>query len=65
VAILETEPISFSASIQPICLPTQETNILDEYDEVEVQLTGWGATSLNGDISETLKRVDVTVFPQR
>ena len=62
VAILETEPLNLSASIQPICLPTYT---FDNYDEQEVQLIGWGAMSQEGDISETLKRADVTIFSQR
>ena len=65
VAILETVSLNISASILPICLPVQATDTFDEYDEQEVQLIGWGAMSQEGDISETLMRADVTIFPQR
>ena len=65
VAILETEPLNVSSSIQPICLPTQATDTFDEYDEQEVQLIGWGAMTPIGEISNMLKITDVTVFSQR
>ena len=65
VAILETEPLNVSTSIQPICLPVQATGNLDDYEELEVQLIGWGAKSLKGDVSETLDTKEVTIFSQR
>ena len=65
MAILETEALTLSPSILPICLPEFETDSFKDYVEREVQLIGWGANDLNGEISETLKTADVTVFSQR
>ena len=65
MAILETITLNVSASILPICLPDKATDTFDEYEELEVQLIGWGAMSQEGNFSETLKRADVTIFSQR
>ena len=65
VAILVTEPLNVSTSIQPICLPVQATDSLDFHEELEVQLIGWGAKSLKGEISESLKTKEFTIFSQR
>ena len=65
VAVLETEKIEFSSSIFPVCLPTTKFTYGSEYDERSAQLIGWGSKFTTGQNSAQLKRVALTVFPNR
>ncbi len=38
---------------------------IDEYADKFVELIGWGAKETTGKISESLKRISLTVFPMR
>ena len=65
VAVLTTEKIEFSSSIFPVCLPTTKFTYVSEYDERSAQLIGWGSKVTTGQNSARLKRVGLTVFPNR
>ena len=65
VAVLTTERIEFSSSIFPVCSPTTSFTYGNEYDERSAQLIGWGSKFTTGQNSAQLKRVTLTVFPNR
>ena len=65
VAILETEPISFSIAISPVCLPSEPSEDKRRYDNDFVELTGWGAKHVFGNPSRRLKRVSMKIFSQK
>merc|ERR1712013_606409 len=56
------EPMDFSEHphIRPVCLPEPGSG---DYAGVVATVTGWGATSLGGPVSETLLEVSVKVMP--
>ena len=64
VAILETEEMTFSKAIRPVCLPML-SNDIKAYDNDQAELVGWGSSTANGNVSNRLKRVSVKVFTQR
>ena len=65
VAVLETEEISLSRFIMPVCLPETRFTNVEEYDGKIVDLIGWGSKNTLGSISESLKKVSISVFPTR
>ena len=65
LSILETEVIEFNRAISPVCLPVHKLKNRNEYDEKTVQLIGWGSKFLHGSLSNLLKRVSITIFPNR
>jgi len=65
IAILETKPIEFSKAILPICLPETSSEDIHKYDDRSVELIGWGSTESRGSSSNTLKRVSITILPNR
>ena len=65
VAILETKPVIFSRAILPVCLPNSPSDDIEKYDDRSVELIGWGSTESRGSSSNTLKRVSITIFPNR
>ena len=52
-------PIIFSPVASPICLPF---NIQSDYSNQTATTTGWGDTTVEGEPSEVLKEVNVTVL---
>jgi hypothetical protein len=64
IAILETEEITFSRAIRPVCLSMLSYDIR-KYDNDQVELVGWGSATTTGNVSNRLKRVSVKVFPQK
>ena len=65
VAILETEKLNFSRKVRPVCLPKLPSEDIHQYDNDFVQLIGWGKFYRFGNVSPTLKRVSLQIFPQR
>jgi len=65
VAILETKPLTFSKAILPVCLPETSSDDIHKYDDRSVELIGWGSTESRGSSSNSLKRVRISVFPNR
>ena len=65
VAILETKPLEFSRAILPICLPESPSDDIHKYDDRSVELIGWGSTESRGSASHSLKRVSISIFPNR
>jgi len=62
IALLKlTEKIDFisQSHIRPICLPGYGSN--NDYNDYIATVTGWGATSEGGFLSNVLREVDVTV----
>jgi len=55
------EPVDFDMypHIRPVCLPFSNE---EDYAGETATVTGWGTTSSDGDLSNTLKEVDVTVL---
>ncbi|KAK7082615.1 Chymotrypsin-like elastase member 2A, partial [Halocaridina rubra] len=63
LAILRlANPVSLSNRISPVCLPWTETDSPDLIGR-SLTLTGWGATSFGGPMSNVLREVVVNVFP--
>jgi len=52
--------IAFSNTISPVCLPFNYAN--DDFDGTTVTASGWGTTSQGGQVSNTLKEVDLPVL---
>jgi secreted trypsin-like serine protease len=65
IAIITTDHINFTVNIQPICLPEYSSTDVHKYDRDQVDLLGWGASSYNGIVTDTLRRVSQTVFPKK
>ncbi len=63
IAIITSDIIKFTIGIQPICLPESSNTNVHKYDQYSVDLLGWGASSLFGNASKTLKKVPQTIFP--
>jgi len=58
IALIELKaPVAYTDHIQPVCLPLHDSNIVVEPNSAWV--TGWGTTSEDGEISDTLKQVKV------
>ena len=64
VAILETEEITFSRAISPVCLPNTISNDIHAYDNDQAELIGWGSSTTTGIASSRLQRVVVKVYKQ-
>ena len=58
VALLVTSDwsshVRFSAYVSPACLPS---SALNNYDDVQAEVTGWGALSYGGATSDKLQKV--------
>jgi hypothetical protein len=65
IAIIVSNSINFTDNIQPLCLPEYSSTDVHKYDRDQVDLLGWGASSFKGLVSETLKKVSQTIFPQK
>ena len=65
VAILETEEITFSRAVRPVCLPNKINNNIHKYDDDQAELIGWGSSQVTGNTANELKRVSVKVFSQK
>ena len=50
-----SQPVAFSSSVVPACLPSPTTN----YDSVTATVTGWGTLSSGGSQPSKLQKVDV------
>ncbi|XP_039617801.1 ovochymase-2-like isoform X1 [Polypterus senegalus] len=55
-----TEKIVFGSSVQPICLPSPDTNF---QPGTLCTVSGWGKTSEGGTVSQTLQRVHLPLLP--
>lgn len=62
VAVIRTNPVKFSYFVRPICLPKAAGTNRDYF---RVELLGWGSSSLHGKASKTLKRVSLTLYPNK
>ena len=51
--------IRYSLVMSPVCLPFDVTN---KYTEKVAKVTGWGTTSSGGDVSNTLREVEMKVI---
>lgn len=62
IGLLEVgEPLKLnSSSVFPLCLPSE----LDEetFESLECVATGWGRTSADGEMSDDLLKVDLSVL---
>ncbi|XP_068216644.1 venom protease-like [Palaemon carinicauda] len=56
--------VTFTEKISPICLPWVEKEA-PNLEGRKLTVTGWGATSFGGSMSNVLREVIVTVFPNR
>ncbi len=65
VAILETEKITFSRAVRPVCLPNKINNDINKYAHDQAELIGWGSSEITGNVANELKRVSVKVFPRK
>ncbi len=65
VAVLTTNKIIFSEFISPVCLPDSASEDIDKYKNDYVDLIGWGQKNKNGEISKSLQRVSLKVYPSR
>lgn len=57
-------PVPLTQKISPVCLPWVERDA-PEIIGRSLTLTGWGATSYGGPMSDVLREVVVTVFPTK
>ncbi len=64
VAILETEEITFSSKVKPVCLPNMPSKNIHKYDNDQAELIGWGSSTTTGNTSNRLKRVSLKVYTQ-
>ena len=62
VAIVETDSVEFSDVIYPICLPPDSST---RRDYARVDLLGWGSSNEHGKTSKLLKRVSLTLYPDK
>ena len=53
--------VSFSASVSPACLPS---SALNNYDDVQAEVTGWGKLSDGGATSDKLQKVKNYTYPE-
>jgi len=61
ISLLQLElPVTFSAAIRPVCLPTRFVNY-DFNSQIGV-VTGWGTTSFGGESSNTLLEVSLPIL---
>jgi len=65
VALLQTQHLTLSKSISPICLPDWPSDDVHKYDNYHVELTGWGKTRSSGNVSDKLRRVSIRIYPSR
>jgi len=60
IAIIQlAEPVQFSDSVAPVCLPPSSSS---NYDGATATATGWGTLSSGGSLSSILQEVDLTVL---
>lgn len=60
ISLLQLElPVTFSAAIRPICLPTRFVNY--DFNSQTGIVTGWGTTSFGGESSNTLLEVSLPI----
>ena len=52
--------MSFSASVSPACLPS---SALNNYDNVQAEVTGWGKLSDGGALASKLQKVKKLYLP--
>lgn len=55
------EPMAMDDSVSPVCLPSDNDNVLQEHHFV----TGWGLTSSEGRMSHSLQQVSLPLTPQQ
>ena len=53
--------VSFSALVSPACLPS---SALNNYDDVQAEVTGWGRLSHGGTSPDKLQKVKKNTYPE-
>ena len=53
--------VSFSAYVSPACLPS---SALNNYDDVQAEVTGWGKLSYGGIAPSKLQKVKKDNYPE-
>jgi hypothetical protein len=48
-----------------VCLPPKPSDDSEKYDNIAVDLIGWGTEARDGKSAEALKRVTLKIYSQR
>ena len=59
-------PLTFTTAVAPICLPSSvvslNPDVYSDYSQQIATVTGWGDTSADDSVSDTLQEVDVKIM---
>ncbi|RWS26875.1 clotting factor B-like protein [Leptotrombidium deliense] len=62
IALLKlAEKVEYDENIGPVCLPTKDTVTTSELVGKSIKLAGWGTTSYEGSVSESLQTTNVPI----
>ena len=54
-----SEPVAFSSTVYPICLPEKGYQSADQYVDRDALVTGWGRLQFGGQVASILQKVTV------